>query len=1183
MRLQALSMQGFKSFADHTELRFDAAITAVVGPNGSGKSNVADAIRWVLGEQSSRALRGSRMEDVIFGGTKEMRRSGQALVTLTLENEDGALPTPDSVVSIARRYDRAGDSSYLLNRKTCRLRDVSLLLMDTGMGQEGYSHIGQGKIDEILAVKSSERRSLFEEAAGISLFRHRKEESERKLKQTEENLLRLTDKMEEIALTLGPLEQQAALALRYEALSEELQTLEVSLWLAELGTLRAAVTAAEERCTSLKREQEAATAREMACYEELERGQMALARLDEQLEVAREQRTALMQRAEARQREEAMLGVRREKDTEQLTRLQRIDEEAALSREASMARIAEKDALLSERQNKRAQLAETLREQEVQAAAYMAQQHELRAVSDSVRTRQEPLVQRLSLVQQQRMMLEQSGATEAEREAALSEKLSLLAARYQESVETLSTHREALQLSETELAAALSRLQTQREEAETLRLQVQTQEEDLVSRQREAKTMRERLDLLAEMEAAGEGYSPAVKSLLRENVSGVHGPVASLIMVKPPYETAIETALGAAMQHVVVETQAGGKAALRILRERRAGRLTCLPMDVMRGSLPDETAFRPLPGYLGLAVSFLDFDPMYTGVMRQLLGRVLVFETLDEAMVASRRLGQRQRLVTLTGEILSPGGAMTGGFQKQGMGLARRAEALRLRKASADKEAEAREAAVALADAVTARDAAAAKLMQREAEHRACLETRQALHLCVMKEEMQQSQHLEALREAEALHHRFLDEGESGRDRLQDLLCEEELLREQIEDLGRQAEDLREALWTKEQEATRTQQNCQSLGTTLAVQEAELRFLEESVAQLRLAQEQLTYEAARRAEEMQTLRETLGQLEAQEAALREEGTAQADELREFDATLDRRRARRLQKEAEQTRLSRTQRSETEARFAVTQQLGEAERHFREKQEREHALLNALWEQYELTHETASAQFTAATSPAEMQTRLTAVKRERTSLGLVNRTAPEEYVKLKARHDEFTREWTEIDEAAQQLRTMLGEIIEEMRTLFLAEFQKIGVAFAESFEALFGGGTAKLRLEDVGDVLSSGIEIEAQPPGKKLRHLSLLSGGERALVAIALSFAILKVRPAPFCVLDEIDAALDDANVQRFAAYLRKLANETQFIVITHRRGTMEVCDLIYGVTMEQKGVSKLLALDLREARLGLEG
>ena len=1182
MYLKALEIQGFKSFPDKTVLNFGEDITAIVGPNGSGKSNVSDAIRWVMGEQSSKSLRGAKMEDVIFGGTEKRSQMGFAQVTLVLDNTEHIFPRmEESEVAVTRRYYRSGESEYYINKQSVRLRDVNELFMDTGMGREGYSIVGQGKIDEILSVKSADRREIFEEAAGISKFRHRKEETERKLERTEENLVRINDKIAELELQVGPLRSQAEKAKKYLILRDELRTLEISVWLENLDKIKT---------DSIKLNTDYALAQQ-----ELERANAAL----DELYAASEQfaekahandmeqerlRTECAELDAKRSEEDAAVAVLRtgiEHNRASIERVENDLRDQSGRAESLTAQIAAKHARIEELAAQAAELEEELR-------AFLAQAEELARTAGEAGSEVEALRAREALAA--------SDAADCRADvSAINAGLAELAERRA----TLEAESESVdgQLTEKRRAASASRraLEEAQEEADavrniisghTLKMEGRVKREE-TARQKsidltmEKNNLDSRIHLLSEMEKEYEGFNKAVRLIMqaaeKNTLRGVHGPVANLMTTDKRYAVAIEIALGAGMQNVVVDREEDAKSAINFLKQRDGGRATFLPLTAIRGDVLREAGVEREYGYVGVASQLVQFDQRYTEIFNNLLGRTVVVEDMDCGIAIARKYGSRFRIVTLDGQVLNRGGSMTGGSVSRSAGILSRAN--ELKELTAWREALTEKLDAALREA----DEAKRDLNAAQYELDVAREQQRGAEDAVLRltgEKKQYDMLLESLRTRES-----------------DIAAELESITARTEELKKAAAAREEEIKKHEAEAARCraeseeklagqnelQRDSAHLGDEIAARKstlsgftAERETTERALGDLEtLAQQMRGDEDGRRAliedyhAKIKAAEEEIAQHDAVTASLRADAEKRRAELAELAEA-------KLTLEGERSANDRRYRECNELLSQTQAAAGRLEQKRVTAAMEEKQILDKLWESYELSHSAAQEQRIELESVPKASRRINELKREINGLGNVNVGAIEEFDRVNTRYTYLTGQRDDVEKAKEELLGVIENITSEMTVIFKEQFALIRESFQETFLELFGGGKATLELEDENAVLDCGIEIKVQPPGKALKTLSLLSGGEKAFVAIALYFAILKVHPTPFCVMDEIEAALDEPNVIRVAHYMRRICDKTQFIVITHRRGTMEAADVLYGVTMQERGVSKVLTINMND-------
>ncbi len=1181
MYLKALEIQGFKSFPDKVRLSFEKEVTAIVGPNGSGKSNISDAISWVLGEQRSKALRGSKMEDVIFGGTQERQKLGFAQVSLILDNSGGAFDAEPGELTVTRRYYRSGESEYFINKKSVRLKDVNSLFMDTGLGRDGYSMIGQGRVDEILSAKSTDRREVFEEASGISRFRYRREEAQRKLDKTEDSLVRINDKISELELTVEPLRRQAEVAKKYLTLRDELRGLEISLWMENLDKLAQKSTALREEYEDAGRRIEDAKTELQNLYDNAESFAEIMRSREEEAEQLRREISAVNALAAEKENELAVLRTNMEANARSAERL---------SNE------------LSEHDERNSGLAEQI---ELRRERITEIENEIRSLSEACGELIEEIdIKELDLkdrVGEMEGLAEEisyaAGAAAAARarvdaltasgEEMLSraESAKLELARFDErlNAETaaLGDCEKAIEDMGEELQSVRNRIDGLRKRAQNREAGVTALKDQKNQLQMEESRISSRASLLSDMKKEYEGFSRAVKTIMQEKRGGglknIHGTVAELIKVPDDYAVAVETALGDSVQHIIVDREEDGKAGISLLKRRDTGRATFLPISAIKGNEISEKKLLDEPGIIGLASRLVSYDVRYDGVFKNLLGRTLIAEDLEAAIALSRRHSVRVKIVTLDGQVMNVGGSMTGGSAARSVGMISRANELeKLTARLKELEGELRELTIK-ADAAQ-REFASANYEAELAE----TELRRVQDELLKKQtELDQRRVLVAsLKDTRSAMEAGLDEtadlADKSRSEKESALADAEEqearleeLRELSEKLGGARRELEEALDGLNGRLAALKNEETGLKSE---REATLRAVaewESLVSTLDLEHERKNAEIAALGEKNTLIEAEMAEKKAQLEgfwALAAEGQQKLDEALGAKNELELKRSgneKRVQeKNSEIVELERSY-----ARIEQRKQAADME----EKQ-----IVDRLWETYELSRAAAQRQRLELESVAKANKRASELKREIGALGTPNIGAIDEFQRVNERYSYLTDQRDDITKAKEDLEKIIAEITKEMEDIFLREFKNINENFQVTFKELFGGGSASLELEDENDVLGCGVEIKVQPPGKTQKNLTLLSGGERAFVAIAIYFAIMKVRPTPFCVLDEIESALDEKNVARFADYLRKVCHSTQFLVITHRRGSMERADVLYGVTM-QKGVSKVLSIDLDEA------
>ena len=1181
MYLKALEIQGFKSFPDKTVLSFGEDITAIVGPNGSGKSNISDAIRWVMGEQSTKALRGGKMEDVIFGGTALRKQQGFAEVSLVLDNTDHLFPLEESEVMVTRRYFRSGESEYYINRRSVRLKDVNELFMDTGLGREGYSIIGQGRIDEILSVKSGDRREVFEEAAGISRFRHRKEEAERKLERTQENLVRITDKIDELELQVEPLRNQSEKAKRFLLLRDELRSLEISLWLDQLEKLRAGNIKTMSDYENAVRQREEAQGAVERLYAAAEDFSAQMRDKDVEAEGVRFQMMQKQADANGLENAIAVLRANIQNNLENRDRIQReLDQQEGRAGSVA-AQIHERRQRLEELAGQRAQLQDHLerRQGEAQDAARSAGQ----LAGELEQLRQKESVEHASAADAKALLSALAAAEQEllDRDESLRQELAA-------GEEALDSVRAARQ----EAAAALDKAQEDRDSLQnmlngyTLRVESRQRkakeaEERHVKLQMEENAIRSRVHMLSEMEKMYEGYSKAVKLVMGEakkgQLKGIHGPVAGLLHVPDACTVAIETALGGAMQHIVVEREEDGKAAIQYLKRRDGGRSTFLPLTSMRPSDFRDQGVRQEPGFVGLGNELIQFDARYERVFSNLLGRTVVAEDLDRAIAMARKYGYRFKIVTLDGQVLNPGGSMTGGSVSRSAGILSRANELeRLNQQAAGVAEQLTAAAHAMEEARREAAAAAYELETAQGQQRRheddILQLKERLgHLDsqLVQAEGRREQQQQELRQVQARSAQTETDIQAARQRIQELEGAAAALRAE-------AEGKAQGQAAMQEQAAAIGEAIAELNMRLAALAAEEQASNRSLDELEALKADLTGDRAERQKMLADFVERNAGLEAEIREKERQLQALRRENEDRQGAIGRINEEKLALEAKRNQADKQAREKNSELLNLQREVSVLEQKKAAADLEEKNLLDKLWETYELSHEAARTQRVELESVPKAQRRVGELKSAISSLGNINLDAIEEFERVNERYTYLTDQRDDVTRSKKELEEIIAGITEEMRNIFSAQFALLNESFQHTFQELFQGGKANLELEDPDDILNCGIEIKVQPPGKALKILSLLSGGEKAFVAIALYFAILKVRPTPFVVMDEIEAALDDANVVRFARYMRQMADKTQFIVITHRRGTMEEADVLYGVTMQEQGISRLLTINLND-------
>jgi len=1179
--LKSLELQGFKSFPDKTLIRFGDDITAIVGPNGSGKSNISDAILWVMGEQSSKMLRGAKMEDVIFGGTQKRSAVGFAEATLTLDNTDRALPYDADEVMVTRRYYRSGDSEYYINRQSARLRDINEMFMDTGMGKEGYSNIGQGRIDEILSLKSADRREIFEEAAGISKYRHRKEETERKLERTEDNLLRIGDKVSELELQLEPLKVQSEKAKKYLELKEELQGVEVAVWLDTLEKLSAAAKKAEEDYASASFVLQQAHDDLEQLYRQAETLGDALREKDGELETVR-LKVSMMEATH--QQLDGQMAVLRGNVENNNANIRRIEEELQGQEDRSGGILSQ----IEQARERTQQIGKDLKskqedlqslQQELSAMAANAQGRNKQFFE--LRAKETSLAADIAGRQADLRGLEDSMEQTKTRLAQLEDDLKAGEAREQEVRENLRSARKELRSAKETVTAAGNTIS-----GYTLRQNTRAKRRDELAEQlRGLKTKLDSVTAKARvyraMERDFDSYNKSVRIVMQEAQRGslrnVHGPVSRLVRTEDQYTVAIEIALGAAMQQIVVRNEQDGKAVISFLKRTNSGRVTVLPMTTTQGRTLQESGLADCRGYVGIASELVTAEPQYRGITENLLGRTVIVQDIDAAIAMADKYRHRFKIVTLDGQVMNAGGSMTGGSVNKEAGILSRANELeKLTKQEKGLQQDILTCEAQLQEAQRQFDEVefeinTAKEQLREAEDQVLRSEGTVRQYEVLLEAIEGAAE-SAEREQDSLRQR----NTSDRERYASQQAKIHVYTEQLELTRNELEQL-EGFQTEAERATEEiSGRMMQAKTCIAALEAEQTTAYGHIEDLKGLQSAMEGDRTQKLLLIETMGEDSARLEREIESLQtrqSENDAEAEKMR---GTLQKTMSLRAETEAAKTLCERSAQDKSKDILNMERACAGLEQKKITTAMEEKTIIDKLWDSYGLTPGTAGEHRGEIESVTAGNRRAAELKRKIGMLGTPNLGAIEEYARVNERYTYLATQRDDVLSSKRDLEGIIRDITKEMTVIFVEEFKKIDHYFGQVFEEMFGGGKGALVLEDPENPLTCGIEIRVQPPGKQVKTITLLSGGEKAFVAIALYFAILKVRPTPFCMLDEIDAALDDRNVERFASYLHNLSKKTQFIVITHRRGTMEASDVLYGVTMQEQGISKLLRLDLNQ-------
>lgn len=1189
MVLKTLEMQGFKSFPDKTQLNFGSGITAVVGPNGSGKSNISDAVRWVLGETSTKSLRGSKMEDVIFGGTSARKALGFAQVQLTLDNSDHTLKDKGDTVTVTRRYYRSGESEYKIDGENVRRRDIHELFMDTGLGSDGYSMVGQGKIDSIISQKNEDRRELFEEAAGISLFRHKRTDATRRLDQAQENLVRLLDILGELENRVGPLKKQSEKASQFLELSEEKKTLEIGVWINKIN-----------RFTNELREQEhkidAANASYDVCEKELKNIENEIEEILEKtaginalIEEIRTGSKEFVEEALRRDTDASVLKNTLEHNNETIARLKNDIGDADDSNSSIDSQIKEKHQLIEQNEK-------LVQEKKNSLAEISMQMQELVSSNEKYSKMTVELNQKITALTLElsdcRVKCSQAVSSINEikaRQSAIDEAVAECE-RYAQSVLEQKTQ------SEENLKFLNSRIEENNNSLSGFRLKLEnkTQKADKIKKQLDSVNLelsqkRSKAKMLSDLEKNMEGFSGAVKAVMKQSqsraLSGIHGPLSQLITVDNEYSVAVEVALGAAMQNIVTTNETDAKRAIYYLKNNHLGRATFLPVSNIKPRYLDEKELDDNLGFVAVASELVECKSEYKNIVSNLLGRVVIVEDMDCAIGIAKRYSNRFKIVTLDGQVINPGGSMTGGSQSKSAGILSRGNMIdELNNQAKELEKQSETLAAEYKTALEDANYAAAMLQGAEVD----LQQAKEELIRAQGENKLISEKLETLISRKTT---LIAEKESSQQRTADL---EKLNK----DSEKQALDIENQINSAQEELTKTSDNANEII--------------EKNEQYRQKSEQINLELMSLIKDNETARESINELEVRKDTQSDRVRTIEDEIREIEgrnsellSRIDQVKSQADELRAKAAEAEKNVSLEIEKRDALEKRSGELRVLERNKgQEREKLsgelvrlderkiamrkeydeLNDMLFEQYELTKREAEALNIQIDNMAEAKKRLHEIKVAIKALGSINVGAIEEYKEVSQRYEFLKEQIGDVEKSKSELMKIIEDLTASMSEKFLEKFKKINEEFKVCFADFFGGGKGEIILEEPDNCLESPIEIKIQPPGKSVQNINLFSGGEKSLAAMALLFSVLKVQPAPFCIYDEVEAALDDVNVERFAKYMRKMTDKTQFISITHRRGTMEEADVLYGVTMQEKGVSKLIELQTAElaAQMGLE-
>lgn len=1189
MVLRTLEMQGFKSFPDKTELNFGKGITAVVGPNGSGKSNISDAVRWVLGETSSKNLRGSKMEDVIFGGTSTRKALGFAQVQLTLDNSDHALKDKGEIVTVTRRYYRSGESEYKIDGETVRRRDIHELFMDTGLGSDGYSMVGQGKIDSIISAKNEDRRELFEEAAGISRFRHKRTDAERRLSQAQENLVRLLDILGELENRVGPLKVQSEKASKFLELSGEKKTLEIGVWLNKINKFTNELREQEHKIDAANESYEICENDLKKIEDEIEEVLAGVAKINTEIEEIRQGGAQFEEEALRKDGEISVIEATVNHNNETIERLKN---EISLADEGNSSidsQIAEKEQFIADSNKisdeKRAELEELSKKVQNLVSSneeFSKASVELNQKITSLTLKQSDCRVKSSQAQSSIDEINSRFAVVDDNIAELDNEIAAEQSRKDENDRNLEFLKERISESENSLSGYRLKLKSKTDKADALKDKLEKANRALAEKQSKAR-------MLSDLEKNMEGYSGAVKAVMKraesKALSGIHGPLSQLIQVDNEYSTAVEVALGAAMQNIVASTEADAKRAIYYLKDNHLGRATFLPITSIKGRTLDEAGLDDNLGFVAIASDLVTCDNKYKDIVSNLLSRVVVVDDMDCAIGIAKKYKNRFKLVTLDGQVINPGGSMTGGSGARGAGILSRANMIEELKAEAVKlSAEAEKISAEFKIAMEDANKWGAEMQATEAELRTAKED-------LIRAEGEGKLISDKLATMNTQKQNLLSEKENAKGRIMLFQKAYENAQQEIETIEKEIADAENKLASVSGNAQNIAKEREDIRTKIEEINLELVSLARDIEAAKIACGELNLRKSTQSDRVKSIEEEIALYVSRNESLQSDIDSVRKTAKELRAKanasnenikdhIEKRDG--LEKRSGELRLlERNKGQEREKLSGEIVRLDERKIAMRKEYDE---LNDMLFEQYELTRREAENLNIVIEDMTSAKKRLHEIKVAIKNLGSINVGAIEEYKEVSERYEFLKEQIDDIEKSKAELGRIIDDLTSSMSEKFLTQFNKINEEFKLSFADFFGGGKGEIVLEQPDNCLESPIEIRIQPPGKSVQNINLFSGGEKSLAAMALLFSVLKVTPAPFCIYDEVEAALDDVNVERFAKYMRKMTDKTQFISITHRRGTMEEADVLYGVTMQEKGVSKLLELQSAELaeKMGLE-
>lgn len=1189
MVLKSLEMQGFKSFPDKTTLNFGKGITAVVGPNGSGKSNISDAVRWVLGETSTKSLRGSKMEDVIFGGTSARKALGFAQVQLTLDNSDHTLKGRDELVTVTRRYFRSGESEYKIDGESVRRRDIHELFMDTGLGSDGYSMVGQGKIDSIISQKNEDRRQLFEEAAGISLFRHKRTDATRRLDQAQENLVRLLDILGELESRVEPLRKQSEKAHKFIELSDEKKTLEIGVWVTKINRFTNELREQEHKIDAANASYEVCEKELLDIENEIEQISLKTAQINTEIEQIRIGSKAYEEEALRKEGEASVLETTFNHNNETIERLRNDIGEVDTANTSIDTQIDEKKQFIAESEKNIEDKKNELKSVTDEMNTLVSSNEEYSKLSVELNQKITALTLKLSDCRvkcsqavssideiKSRQSVVDDAIERCERETEIAENQRV------ESEENLKKLNDRIDENNNSMSGYKIKLENKTSKVEKIKTDLEKASLELSQKQSKAR-------MLLDLEKNMEGFSGAVKAVMKQAqskaLSGIHGPLSQLITVDNEYSVAVEVALGAAMQNIVATNEADAKRAIYYLKNNHIGRATFLPISAIKPRTLDEKDLEDNLGFVAVASDLVECKSEYKNIVSNLLGRVVIVEDMDCAIGISKRYGNRFKLVTIDGQVINPGGSMTGGSQSKGAGILSRGN---------------------LIDELNAQSKEIEKIVEQlKASYKTALEEANFAASELQGAEVDLQQAKEEVIRAQGNHKLIEEKLDAASSQLAELKAEKNSALDRIAYFDKANQEAQKEITAVEAEIAQTEKslsgatgNAQELNAKREQyrQQSEsinlaLVTLVKDLEAAKISIEELEFRKSAQSDRVKSIEDEIKLIEERNSTLLisiNEIKQSAIELRDKAKASDDKISNQISDRNELEKRSVELRNNEKAKSLDREKLsGELVRLDERKlaMKKEYDELNdMLFEQYELTKHEAEALDIQIDDMTQAKKRLHEIKVAIKSLGSINVGAIEEYKEVSERYSFLKEQIDDVEKSKSELLKIIEDLTASMSEKFLEQFNKINAEFKVCFADFFGGGNGELVLEQPDNCLESPIEIKIQPPGKSVQNINLFSGGEKSLAAMALLFSVLKVQPAPFCIYDEVEAALDDVNVERFAKYMRKMTDKTQFISITHRRGTMEEADVLYGVTMQEKGVSKLIELQTAElaAQMGLD-